>query len=40
MMLLGFCADLERQQIVEKVGVGNLLFRCLLQARGLSSFSI
>ena len=34
MMLLAFRADLERQQVVEKVGVGNLLFRRLLQARG------
>jgi hypothetical protein len=33
-MLLGLRADLECKQFVEEVGVGNLFFRRLLQARG------
>src|SRR5260370_42256841 len=34
MMLLGLRADLKRQQFVEVFGVGDFLFRRLLQARG------
>ena len=33
MMLLGLRADLKRKQFVEELGVGNFLFRRLLQAR-------
>ena len=32
--VLSLRADLGGQQLVEEVGVGNLLFRGLLQARG------
>jgi hypothetical protein len=34
MVLAGFRVDLTGEQLVEEVGVGKLLFRRLLQARG------
>src|SRR5919201_6720836 len=34
MVLVGFRVELAGQQLVEEVGVGNFLFRRLLQARG------
>ena len=34
MVLVGFRVELADQQLVEEVGVGNFLFRRLLQARG------
>src|SRR5216683_8235301 len=34
MMFVGLGVDLAGQQLIKEVGVGNLLFRRLLQARG------
>jgi hypothetical protein len=40
MMLLRLGNDLGGQQLIEEVGVGNFLFRRLLQARGKLLFDL